>query len=80
MGFKLQAFIFAAALILLIGVHAEPSSEENTEVEQEEARACVDVYQECGRPGQRCCEDRPCKCSIAMTNCKCKKTLRELFG
>ena len=78
--FKVQMFMLAVTLIVLIGVHADTNADENAEVAQEQARACVDVYNECWYPTKPCCKNRPCKCNFAMTDCRCKKTLGELFG
>nr|P83911.1 RecName: Full=Omega-ctenitoxin-Pr1a; Short=Omega-CNTX-Pr1a; AltName: Full=Neurotoxin PRTx17C3; AltName: Full=Neurotoxin PRTx3-7; Short=Tx3-7 [Phoneutria reidyi] len=42
--------------------------------------ACAGLYKKCGKGVNTCCENRPCKCDLAMGNCICKKKFVEFFG
>nr|P0C2S6.1 RecName: Full=U9-ctenitoxin-Pn1a; Short=U9-CNTX-Pn1a; AltName: Full=Neurotoxin Pn3-3A; Flags: Precursor [Phoneutria nigriventer] len=80
MWLKTQLFVLAIAVIALLEVHAEPESNDNNELVVEEARGCADAYKSCNHP-RTCCDGyngykRACICS--GSNCKCKKSLREM--
>nr|O76201.1 RecName: Full=Omega-ctenitoxin-Pn1a; Short=Omega-CNTX-Pn1a; AltName: Full=Neurotoxin Tx3-2; AltName: Full=PNTx3-2; Flags: Precursor [Phoneutria nigriventer]AAC26168.1 Tx3-2 neurotoxin [Phoneutria nigriventer] len=79
MWLKIQVFLLAITLITL-GIQAEPNSSPNNPLIEEEARACAGLYKKCGKGASPCCEDRPCKCDLAMGNCICKKKFIEFFG
>nr|AKT09006.1 putative neurotoxin LTDF 10-02 [Dolomedes fimbriatus] len=82
---NIYVFVFAVSLMVLFGVHAEQDSSDYAELTLEELRSyCAGAYKTCSK-AVKCCKNgfykRTCYCSTpAGTNCKCKKTLREIAG